>query len=140
MSKQLNEKKLDCEKLRLKLFFLKRELEKGNNQSRFENSSIILDDILKSQRSSSNNSGLGYDQKKSNKGSNSTSQQTNKNPKLYAVSLQRCFKREESKIKIDSNLHKYALPSKENEYIRNTTTRRTPPKRYQHFFLGYCFS
>jgi hypothetical protein len=140
ISKQLNEKQLDCEKLEAEIVFLKRELEKGNNQSRFENSSKILDDILNSQISSSNKSGLGYDQKKSNKGSNSTSQKTDKNPKSYAVSLQSSFKKEERKIKIDSNQHKSALPSKENEYRKNTTTRRTPPKRYQHLFLGYCFS
>jgi hypothetical protein len=85
------------------LFFLKRELETGNNQSRFEKSSRILDDIINSKKSSSNNSGLGYDQKKSNKGSNSTSHQTDKNLKSYATSLQNSFKKEESKIKIDSN-------------------------------------
>jgi hypothetical protein len=33
------------------MFFLERELEKGNNQSKFENRSRILDDILNNQRS-----------------------------------------------------------------------------------------
>jgi hypothetical protein len=99
-----------------------------------------LDDILNSQISSSNTSRLGYDQNKSNKGSNSTSHETNKNPKSYATALKISFKKEERKIKNDSNQQKYSLPSKENEYIRNTTTRRTPPKRYQYLFLGYCFS
>jgi hypothetical protein len=97
ISKQLNEKQQDCEKLEAEIVFLKRELEKGNNQSRFENSSKILDDILNSQRSSSNKTGLGYDQNKSNKGSNSTSQETDKNPKSYAVALQSSFKKEERK-------------------------------------------
>jgi hypothetical protein len=46
ISKQLNEKKQDCEKLEAKIVFLERELERGNNQSRFEISSRILDDIL----------------------------------------------------------------------------------------------
>ena len=46
ISKQLNEKQLDCENLEDKIVFLKGELEKGNNQSRFENSLKILDDIL----------------------------------------------------------------------------------------------
>jgi hypothetical protein len=139
ISKQLNENQLGCEKLEAKMFFLKRELEKGNNQSRFENSSRILDDILNSRRSSSNNLGLFYNQNKSNKGSKSLSQETNKNPKGYAVALQISLKEEEIKIKTNSNQHKFSLPSKENEYRRNTTTRITPPKRCQHLFLGYCF-
>jgi hypothetical protein len=92
--------------------FLKRELEKGINQSRFENNSKILDDILNSQISSSNKTRLGFDQKKSSKGSNSTSQKIDKNPKHYAVSLQSSFKKEERKTKIDHNQYKYGLPSK----------------------------
>ena len=63
------------------------ELEKENKQSKFENSSKILDDILNSQRSSNDKTWLWYDQKKSNKGSNSTSQQTDKNPNCYATFL-----------------------------------------------------
>jgi hypothetical protein len=94
ISKQLNEKKLDCEKIDAEIVCLKRELEKGSNQSTFENSSRILDDILNSQIPSSNKSGLGSDQNKYNKGSNSTSQQNDKNPKIYAVSLQSTFKEE----------------------------------------------
>jgi hypothetical protein len=47
-------------------------LRKETTNQRFENSSKILDDILNSQRSSSNKVGLGYDQKETNKGSNST--------------------------------------------------------------------
>jgi hypothetical protein len=42
---------------------MKMELEKGNNQSRFENSLKILNDILKNQIPSKNKSGLGYDKK-----------------------------------------------------------------------------
>ena len=48
MNKQINEKQLDCENIEAEITFLKRELEKGNNQSRFENSSRILDDIINS--------------------------------------------------------------------------------------------
>jgi hypothetical protein len=73
-----------------------------------------LDDILNSQISSSNKSGLGYDQNNSNKGYNSTSQQTDKNKNSYAISLQSSFKKEESKIKTNFNQHKSYLPSNEN--------------------------
>jgi hypothetical protein len=140
ISKQLNEKKQDYGNLEVEIVFLKRELERGNNQSRFEKSSRILDDILNSQRSSRNKRGPGYDKKNSNKGSNSTSHNTDKNPKIYVASLHISFKKEESKIKTDYNKHKFTLLAIENKYIRNTTTIRTPPKRYQHLFLGYCFS
>jgi hypothetical protein len=99
-----------------------------------------LDNILSSQRSPSNKTGLGYDQNKSNKGYNSTSQESDKNPKGYVASLQSSLKREEDNIKVDSNIHKSALLSKENEFIWNTSTIRIPPKMYQHLFLGYFFS
>jgi hypothetical protein len=82
-----------------------------------------LDGILNIQISSINKIGLVYDKKKANNGSNSTSLETNKNPKNYAIALQSSFKKEESKIKIDSNQHKSSLPSKENKYRRNKTTR-----------------
>jgi hypothetical protein len=49
--KQLNEKQQDCKKLETKFVQLKRELEKGKNQSRFENNSKTLNDILNIQRS-----------------------------------------------------------------------------------------
>jgi hypothetical protein len=31
-------------------------------------------------------------------------------------------------------------PTKDKEDKKNTVTRRTPPNRYQHIFLGYCYS
>jgi hypothetical protein len=86
-------------RIEAEILFLKRELEKRNNQSRFENNSRNLDVIINSQRSSRNNSRLGYDQNNSNKGSNSTSQETDKNPKSYAASLESSFKKEKRKNK-----------------------------------------
>ena len=61
LSKQLSDKKQNCEKLEVEIILLRRKLEKGTNLSRHENSSKILDDILNSQRPSSNKVGLGYD-------------------------------------------------------------------------------
>jgi len=59
--KQFNEKQNDCKKLDTKIVQLKRELEKGNNQSRFENSSKILNDIHNIKISPNDETGLGYD-------------------------------------------------------------------------------
>jgi hypothetical protein len=71
-----------------------------------------LDDILKSQRKSTNKVGLGYDYRETNKGSKSGIQKSDQNPKSYATSLQISFKKEENKRKNDSNKHKFILPSK----------------------------
>jgi hypothetical protein len=67
-------------------------------------------------------------------------QKSNKNPKAYAASLKSSFKREKNQINIDSTQQISSLSPKRNEYRRNTTPRRSPPKRYQQLFLGYCFS
>jgi hypothetical protein len=32
------------------------------------------------------------------------------------------------------------IPTKEKEDKKNIVTRRTPPNRYQHIFLGYFYS
>jgi len=49
LNKQLNEKQQDCKNIEIEIVELKRELEKGDNQSRFENSSKILNGIINSQ-------------------------------------------------------------------------------------------
>jgi hypothetical protein len=140
LNKQLNEKQQDCKKLETEIVQLKRELEKGNNQSRFENSSKILNDILNSQRSPNDKTGLGYDQD-----STSAKQKTDKQPISYADALRSPLKREDNKgkmvpLKIVPNKQKSTPPTKEKEDKKNTVTRRTPPNRYQHIFLGYCYS
>ena len=67
------------------------ELEKEKKLSKFENNSKILDDIINNKKSSNDKIGLGYDQKNSNKGSNSTSQEVDKNSKKYATAIQSFF-------------------------------------------------
>ena len=60
--KQLNDREQDCEKLEAEIVLLKREIENEKKQSRFENSSKILNDILNIQRSPNYKTWLGYDQ------------------------------------------------------------------------------
>jgi hypothetical protein len=43
-------------------------------------------------------------------------------------------------LKSVPNKQKSTPPTKEKEDKKNTVTRRTPPNRYQHIFLGYCYS
>jgi hypothetical protein len=59
---QLNDKKQVCEKLEAEIKLLKSEIEKEKKGSQFGNSSKILDEILSSQRSPNNKTGLGYTQ------------------------------------------------------------------------------
>jgi hypothetical protein len=94
LSKQLNDKEQNCETLEAEIVLLRRKLEKGIDLSKFEISSKILDDILDSQRPSSNKNGLCYDHKETNKGSISGILKSDKNPKTYATALQNSFKRE----------------------------------------------
>ena len=112
LSKRLNDKKQNCEKLEAKIVLLRRKLEKGTNLSKLESSSKILDDILNNQTPSSNKVGPGYDHKENNKGLKYEIQKSDKNPKTYAASLQSSFKNEENKIKNYSNQHKNGVPSK----------------------------
>jgi hypothetical protein len=62
LNKQFNEKQHYCKKLEIEIVQLKRELEKGNNQSRCENNSKILNDIFNCQSSPNDKTGMGYDQ------------------------------------------------------------------------------
>jgi hypothetical protein len=57
LKNQINEKEESCCKLEAEIVYLRKKVEKSN---KFFNSSRILDEILESQRSSSDKSGLGY--------------------------------------------------------------------------------
>jgi hypothetical protein len=68
LSKRLNDKEQNCEKLEAEIVLIRRKLEKCTNLSKFESSSKIMDAILNNQIPSSNKVGLGYDHKETNKG------------------------------------------------------------------------
>jgi hypothetical protein len=57
LKNQINEKEESCCKLEAEIFYLRKKVEKSN---KFLNSSRILDEILESQRSPCDKSGLGY--------------------------------------------------------------------------------
>ena len=64
MEKFLKEKQLICEKMEAELVHLRKELDAKFIQTRYENSSKILDEIIATQRDPSNKNGIGYSQKK----------------------------------------------------------------------------
>ena len=57
LKNQINEKEESCHKLEVEVVDLRKKVEKSN---KFLNSSRILDEILESQRSPCDKSGLGY--------------------------------------------------------------------------------
>jgi hypothetical protein len=135
--KQLSDKKQACEKLEVEIKLLKSELEKEKKRSKFGNSSKILDEILSSQRSPNNKTGLGYTQD-----STSTSQGSVKRPISYADALKGSLRREDNKenmipLNIVPHKHKSTFPTKVKNDRKKTITRRNTPK---HLFIGYCYS
>jgi hypothetical protein len=125
---QLDDKKQICEKLEAEIKMLKSEIEKENKGSQFENSSKILDEILSSQRSPNNKTGLGYTQN-----STSTSQGSVKKPISYAYALKNLLRKEDNKakmipLKTVTHKQKSILPTRVKYDKKNTITRRNPPK------------
>jgi hypothetical protein len=121
-----------------KIKLLKSELEKEKKRSNFGNSSKILDEILSSQSSPNNNTGLGYTQD-----STSTSQGSVKRPISYANALKGSLRREYNKenmisLNIVPHKHKSIFPTKVINDRKNTSTKRNPPNKY--LFIGYCYS
>jgi hypothetical protein len=60
LKKKVNEKEKSCHKLEADVFYLRKKVEKSNTHIKFKNNSTILDEILDSQRSPNDKSGLGY--------------------------------------------------------------------------------
>jgi hypothetical protein len=63
LKNQVNEKEESCHKLEVEVVDLKKKVEKSNTHIKFMNNSTILDEILNSQRSPNDKSGLGYNKK-----------------------------------------------------------------------------
>ena len=80
-------------KRKVEIVVLRKKLEKRNNQSRLENNSKIFDDIIKSERSSSNKTWFGYVHKNSKEFSSSTTLKSDKVPTSYADTLKSSFKK-----------------------------------------------
>jgi hypothetical protein len=62
LEKSLKKKKITCERMEAELVHLRKELDAKLIQTRYENSSKILDKIITTQRDSSNKNGIGYSQ------------------------------------------------------------------------------
>jgi hypothetical protein len=63
---QLNKNEELCHKLEAKVVNIRKKVEKSNTQIKFLNISMTLDEILDSQRSPNDKSGLGYNKEEIN--------------------------------------------------------------------------
>jgi hypothetical protein len=122
---QLNEKEESCCKLEAEIVVLGKKVEKSN---KFLNSSQILDEILESQRSSCDESGLGYKGEDTN-----DEERTSK-------------KNEVSPSKKEENVAKKPSIQSKEKFKRKKQGRHqevilgTPKQRYESIFQGYCYS
>jgi hypothetical protein len=122
---KINEKEGSCCKLEAEIVDLRKKVEKSN---KFLNSSRILDEILESQRSSCDKSGLGY------KGKDTHAEESTS--KKHEVN---------SSKKEDNVAKKPSTQGKEN-FKRTKQGRHqesilgTPKQRYESIFHGHCYS
>jgi hypothetical protein len=134
LNKELSEKQKICKILEDEIVQLKGKLEKEDIQSKFENNSKILNNILSNQISSNYNIGLGYDPSKEQE-----------NDKInYVDVLKKPINRKEKKTRTIPfetipNKQKFALSTNEKYNKKNRIMRRNPSNKNQYIFLGYCY-
>jgi hypothetical protein len=125
LKNQINEKEDSCCKLEAEIVDLRKKVE---NSNKFLNSSLILDEILESQRSPYDKLGLGYKGEDTHTEA-STSKKHEVNPS----------KKEDNVAKQPSTQGKENFKRKKQgrhqEYILGT-----PNQRYESIFHGHCYS
>jgi hypothetical protein len=125
LKNQINEKEESCHKLEAEIVDLRKKVEKSN---KFLNSSRILDEILESQRSPCDKSGLGY------KGEDTH------------VEASTSKKHEVSPSKKEDNVAKQPSTQGKENFKRTKQGRHqeaifgTPKQRYESIFHGHCYS
>jgi hypothetical protein len=127
--------------LEAEIFTLRKDIQKKNMQ----NSSKVLDDIINSQKSHLDKSGLGYNQTEKGSSSKTTDQETN--PKLYAKTIKgdRIYK---EYYKDTPPLRRFMFQNKkqtnrhqeEEGFIRAPPFKRSSTPRYQTIFFGLCYA
>jgi hypothetical protein len=133
LNKKLNEKQQTCKKFENEITKLKGKLTKEGSQSKFENNSKILNNIISSQRSSNDKKELRYDL--------SIEQNNENQPINYQYGLKNSMRREDNKartipLKTVPNKQKYALPTKEKDDKKIRIIIRNPSNINQYIFLN----
>jgi hypothetical protein len=99
LEKSLKEKQITCERMDADLIHRRKELDAKLIQTRYENSSKILDKIITAQRDSSNKNGVGYFQ-----------EENQVNSKSYATTLLSTFKKKDEEKKSNDHNSRGLLP------------------------------
>jgi hypothetical protein len=125
LKNQINEKEESCHKLEAKVVDLRKKVEKSN---KFLNSSRILDEILESQRSPCDKSGLGYkDEATHAEESTSKKHEVSPSNKEYYVENKPYTQGKENFKRTKQGRHQEAIFG-------------TPKQRYESIFHGNCYS
>jgi len=135
----LKEKKQLCEQLEKEVAQLRDEENSKKVKEKFEKNSTILDNILKSQRSTSSKIGLGYEQKKINGFPKFIKGQS----KSYAeILIEESKKKEEMTNKEQQKLpsKKEAKSSKSNFKLLVIPKKKNSLNKYPYIFPGYYFA
>jgi hypothetical protein len=131
-----------CHKMEAEVVNLRKKVEKSNTQIKFLNSSMILDEILDSQRSPNDKSGLGY-----NKEEISTPKKPDASPSFVKResrydSGSSCSKNESNTTifrRSDQEGHPEATQTPQSKFRRETPSWMNQ-RRYESVCNGYYFS
>jgi hypothetical protein len=127
LEKSLKEKQTTYERMEAEIVHLRKELDAKFIQTKYENSSKILDKIITTQRDSGNKNGIGYSQ-----------EETQVNSKDYADNILSTFKKKnEEKTRNDQNSRGPLPPiKKKDKKIPNMFYQN----RYPRILFGYFFT
>jgi hypothetical protein len=142
LKEQLEGKDKIIGNLEAKIVTLRKDIQKKNMQ----NSSKVLDDIINSQKSHLDKSGLGYNQTEKGSSSKTTEQETN--PKIYAETIKgdkKIYKEDyrdtppPRRFKFQ-NQQQIDMPQEEEGFIRAPPFIISSTTRYQTIFFGLCYA
>jgi hypothetical protein len=126
LKNQINEKEESCHKLEAEVVDIRKKVEKSN---KFLNSSQILNEILESQRSPNDKSGLGY-KKEATHVESSTSKKHEASPS----------KNEDNVSTQHKQSFKITKQGRLQEAIFTSQRKWAPKQRYESVFHGQCYS
>jgi hypothetical protein len=127
LEKSLKEKQITYEKMEAEIVHLRKELDAKLIQTKYENSSKVLDNIITTQRDSSNKNGIVY-----------SSEENQVNSKSYAIALLSTFKKKDEENTSNDQNSRGLLPPIKKEYKRKP--RKVYQNRYPYIFFGYFFA
>jgi hypothetical protein len=143
LKNQVNEKEESCHKLEAEVVDLRKKVEKSNTHIKFMNNSTILNEILDSQRSPNDKSGLGYNKEATHLEAN-TSKKHEVSPSFSKggsnVASQPSTQSKETFKRTKQGRHQEAIFTPQRKFRRETPSRWTPKQRYENVFHGHCFS